>query len=67
MTRRMRVALRGGLRMSLLIVVMGLAAAAFLYALGFPGADNFRSGNWVPGPAFFPQLLAIVLFVAAGT
>jgi hypothetical protein len=44
---------------------MILSASVFFYALRFPGANNFRGGNVVPGPAFFPQLLAIVIFAAA--
>ncbi|MDR1533650.1 MAG: tripartite tricarboxylate transporter TctB family protein [Planctomycetota bacterium] len=52
--------------MAILVVLMAFAAAIFSYASFFPGASNFRSGNWIPGPAFFPQLLAAVMFLAAG-
>lgn len=55
-----------GCNMAILVVLMGFAVAVFSYAQSFPGASNFRSGNWIPGPGFFPQLLAIVLFLAAG-
>ena len=51
--------------MAVMIFLMGVGVAVFLYSLTFPGASNLRSGNWIPGPGFFPQLLAIILFLAA--
>lgn len=51
--------------MAILTFFLLFAIAVFSYAGTFPTADHFRSGNWVPGPAFFPQLLAIILFAAS--
>lgn len=52
--------------MAILTFFLVCAIAVFAYAGTFPTADHFRSGNWVPGPGFFPRLLAIVLFAASG-
>jgi hypothetical protein len=52
--------------MKALLFFMALAVGAFWHAAGFPDSSNYRSGNFVPGPAFFPQLLSIVLFLACG-
>lgn len=52
--------------MKLFISLMLLALFVFVEASSFPDASNYRSGNFVPGPAFFPQLLAVVLFLASG-
>ena len=51
--------------MVIMIVIIGLGVMVFGYSLTFPGADHFRSGNWVPGPAFFPRLLAVIIVLAA--
>lgn len=52
--------------MKLFVSLMLLALFVFAEASSFPDASNYRSGNFVPGPAFFPQLLAVVLFLASG-
>ncbi|MCL1999831.1 MAG: tripartite tricarboxylate transporter TctB family protein [Planctomycetes bacterium] len=52
--------------MAIMMVIIGLGAAVFGYSLTFPGADHFRSGNWVPGPAFFPRLLTVLLILVTG-
>lgn len=52
--------------MKTLIAIMVVAAGGFFYSFTFPVTDNFRSGNWVPGPAFFPRVMTIVIFLASG-